>query len=163
MISNRPPGRAEGDETDCFRGIMNSPPLAAGAQRGMFSALHEFGQAYARMVVSSLPKGDLVQEGSVGLLQAAIRFDPERDISTYAASRISSAIPGLHLAKLVDRADGDDGSPEISLFQPVSVARTDCRYSRPMYGPILMSIVPFSDGRPRSSGGSTPPRICSSS
>jgi RNA polymerase sigma-32 factor len=46
----------------------------------MFSALHEFGQAYARMVVSSLPKGDLVQEGSVGLLQAAIRFDPERDI-----------------------------------------------------------------------------------
>jgi len=39
--------------------------------------------------------GDLVQEGYVGLLQAAIRLDPERDIrfSTYAAWRISSAIP----------------------------------------------------------------------
>ena len=42
-----------------------------------------------------LPMGDLVQEGYVGLLQAAIRLDPERDIrfSTYAAWRISSAIP----------------------------------------------------------------------
>lgn len=66
------------------------------------SALHEFVRAYTRLVLSiavrfrnyGLPMGDLVQEGNVGLMQAALRFDPERDIrfSTYAAWWIRSAI-----------------------------------------------------------------------
>src|SRR3954454_3382604 len=41
-----------------------------------------------------LPLGDLVQEGVVGLMQAAARFEPERDVrfSTYAAWWIRSAM-----------------------------------------------------------------------
>jgi RNA polymerase sigma-32 factor len=66
------------------------------------TALHEFARAYTRLVVAiavrfrnyGLPMGDLVQEGNVGLMQAAIRFEPERDIrfSTYAAWWIRSAM-----------------------------------------------------------------------
>src|SRR3546814_4856883 len=50
-------------------------------------ALHELVRAYTRFVVSTatlfrnngLPMGDLVHEGNVGLMQAAARFDPERE------------------------------------------------------------------------------------
>ena len=65
-------------------------------------ALHDLVKAYARLVVSTasrfrnygLPMGDLVQEGNVGLMQAAARFEPERDVrfSTYAAWWIRSAM-----------------------------------------------------------------------
>jgi RNA polymerase sigma-32 factor len=69
---------------------------------GDVGALHALIRAYARLVVSiaarfrnyGLPMGDLVQEGNVGLMQAAMRFDPERDIrfSTYSTWWIRSAI-----------------------------------------------------------------------
>jgi RNA polymerase sigma-32 factor len=65
-------------------------------------ALHELVRAYARLVIATagrfrsygLPTGDLIQEGSVGLLQAAARFEPARDVrfSTYAAWWIRSAM-----------------------------------------------------------------------
>lgn len=65
-------------------------------------ALHELVQAYMRLVISTatrfrnygLPMGDLVQEGAVGLMQAAARFEPDRDVrfSTYAAWWIRSAM-----------------------------------------------------------------------
>ncbi len=65
-------------------------------------ALHELVGAYVRLVVSmahrfrnyGLPMGDLVQEGMVGLMQAAARFEPEREVrfSTYAAWWIRSAM-----------------------------------------------------------------------
>lgn len=70
--------------------------------RGDVSALHELTQAYLRLVVAmaaryrnyGLPLGDLIQEGSLGLMQAAARFDPERGVrfSTYASWWIRSAI-----------------------------------------------------------------------
>jgi RNA polymerase sigma-32 factor len=65
-------------------------------------ALHELILSYTRLVVATasrfrnygLPMGDLVQEGNVGLMQAAARFEPERDVrfSTYAAWWIRSAM-----------------------------------------------------------------------
>ncbi|HKJ74853.1 MAG TPA: RNA polymerase factor sigma-32 [Alphaproteobacteria bacterium] len=71
-------------------------------QKGDVRALHELITAYLRLVVSigaryrnyGLPMGDLVQEGNVGLMQAAQRFEPEREIrfSTYASWWIRSAI-----------------------------------------------------------------------
>lgn len=66
------------------------------------TALHELIQSYMRLVISTasrfknygLPSSDLVQEGVVGLMQAAARFEPERDVrfSTYAAWWIRSAM-----------------------------------------------------------------------
>ncbi len=66
------------------------------------AALHELIASYTRLVVATasrfkhygLPHGDLVQEGIVGLMQAAARFEPERDVrfSTYAAWWIRSAM-----------------------------------------------------------------------
>ncbi len=65
-------------------------------------ALHELVRAYTRLVISTasrfrnygLPMGDLVQEGNVGLMQAAARFEPGREVrfSTYAAWWIRSAM-----------------------------------------------------------------------
>jgi RNA polymerase sigma-32 factor len=66
------------------------------------AALHELVRSYTRLVIATagrfrsygLPLGDLVQEGNVGLMQAAARFQPERDVrfSTYAAWWIRSAM-----------------------------------------------------------------------
>ena len=66
------------------------------------AALHELVRAYTRLVVATaarfrnygLPMGDLVQEGNVGLMQAAARFEPDREVrfSTYAAWWIRSAM-----------------------------------------------------------------------
>jgi RNA polymerase sigma-32 factor len=65
-------------------------------------ALHELVRAYTRLVIATasrfrnygLPMGDLVQEGNVGLMQAAARFEPGREVrfSTYAAWWIRSAM-----------------------------------------------------------------------
>lgn len=65
-------------------------------------ALHELIKSYTRLVISvasrfrnyGLPMGDLIQEGNIGLMEAANRFDPERDVrfSTYATWWIRSSI-----------------------------------------------------------------------
>jgi len=65
-------------------------------------ALHELVEAHGRLVVriaagfrsSGLPLADLVQEGNIGLMEAAERFDPDREVrfSTYASWWIVAAI-----------------------------------------------------------------------
>lgn len=65
-------------------------------------ALHRLTRAHMRLVIAmsvrfrhyGLPISDLIQEGHVGLLQAAARFDPHRDVrfSTYATWWIRAAI-----------------------------------------------------------------------
>ncbi len=65
-------------------------------------ALHELVRSHTRLVVSiaskfrnyGLPMGDLIQEGSIGMMQAANRFDISRDLrfSTYASWWIRSSI-----------------------------------------------------------------------
>lgn len=71
-------------------------------EKGDEAALHELVRSYARLVVAmaskfrnyGLPAGDLIQEGNVGLMQAANRFEPERGVrfSTYAQWWIRAAI-----------------------------------------------------------------------
>jgi RNA polymerase sigma-32 factor len=71
-------------------------------QEGDEHALHELCTAYMRLVVAiaarfrtyGLPMSDLVQEGNVGLMLAAARFEPERELrfSTYATWWIRSCI-----------------------------------------------------------------------
>ena len=65
-------------------------------------ALHKLTTAYMRLVIAvaakfkhyGLPFADLVQEGNIGLMQAAARFEPERGVrfSTYASWWIRSSI-----------------------------------------------------------------------
>ena len=66
------------------------------------TALHELACAHMRLVIAlaarfrhyGLPLADLIQEGHVGLLEAAARFEPERDVrfSTYATWWIRASI-----------------------------------------------------------------------
>ncbi|MDB5572045.1 MAG: polymerase sigma factor [Hyphomicrobiales bacterium] len=65
-------------------------------------ALHQLAHAHMRLVIAvamrfrhyGLPVADLVQEGHVGLLEAAARFEPEREVrfSTYATWWIRASI-----------------------------------------------------------------------
>lgn len=70
--------------------------------QGDLNALHQLTGAYLRLVIAiaaryrsyGLAMGDLIQEGSVGLMQAAARFDPDRGVrfSTYATWWIKAAV-----------------------------------------------------------------------
>ena len=94
-----------------IRNAMNAPMLEREHElnlarrwrdKGDEKALHELVSAYARLVIAmasrfrnyGLPMGDLIQEGNIGLMQAANRFDPGRDVrfSTYAQWWIRSTI-----------------------------------------------------------------------
>ncbi len=71
-------------------------------EKGDEKALHELVRSYTRLVIAGaakfrnygLPMGDLIQEGNIGLMQAANRFEADRDVrfSTYATWWIRSAI-----------------------------------------------------------------------
>jgi len=71
-------------------------------ENGNEDSLHELVRAYTRLVIATaskfrnygLPMGDLVQEGNVGLMQAAARFEPGREVrfSTYATWWIRSTM-----------------------------------------------------------------------
>lgn len=88
---------------DMVRMAMNAPYLERSEEQALAvswkdnqdqEALHKITTAHMRLVISmaskfrnfGLPMSDLVQEGYVGLLEAAARFDPEREVrfSTYA-------------------------------------------------------------------------------
>lgn len=66
------------------------------------ASLHALASAHMRLVIAlaarfrhyGLPIADLIQEGHVGLLEAAARFEPERDVrfSTYATWWIRASI-----------------------------------------------------------------------
>ncbi|MBY0569205.1 MAG: RNA polymerase factor sigma-32 [Hyphomonadaceae bacterium] len=94
-----------------MREAMRAPMLSAEHERDLAArwrdhgderAMHELITAYIRLVVAmaarfrhyGLPMSDLVQEGNVGLMQAAARFEPEREVrfSTYASWWIRSAM-----------------------------------------------------------------------
>lgn len=96
---------------DYIRNAMNEPLLEKDRELELArlwreeqdeKALHELITAYTRLAVSiaskfkhyGLPMGDLIQEGNIGLMQAANRFDPGRDLrfSTYASWWVRSAI-----------------------------------------------------------------------
>ncbi len=93
------------------RAAMNAPYLAKDeeqtlAQRwrneGDEAALHRLTHAHMRLVIAiaarfrhfGLAMSDLIQEGHVGLLEAAARFEPDRDVrfSTYATWWIRASI-----------------------------------------------------------------------
>lgn len=87
-----------------IRSAMSAPYLERDEERALAvrwkeqqdpDALHKITSAHMRLVISmagrfrkyKLPMNDLIQEGYVGLLEAAARFEPEREVrfSTYAS------------------------------------------------------------------------------
>jgi RNA polymerase sigma-32 factor len=93
------------------RAAMSAPYLEREEERSLAvswreaqdqTALHKLTSAHMRLVISiaarfrnyGLPMPDLIQEGHVGLLEAAARFEPEREVrfSTYATWWIRAAI-----------------------------------------------------------------------
>ncbi len=104
------PRRSADPDRRFFAYAMNAPLLerqeelalaTAWKDHGDEVALHKLTTAYMRLVVAiaakfrhyGLPFADLVSEGNIGLMQAAARFEPERDVrfSTYASWWIRSA------------------------------------------------------------------------
>ena len=88
-------------------------------------ALNRIAIAHMRLVISmaakfrnfGLPLGDLIQEGHVGLLEAAARFEPERDVrfSTYASWWIRASIQD-HILRNWSIVRGGTSSAQKSLF-----------------------------------------------
>jgi RNA polymerase sigma-32 factor len=123
-------------------------------------ALHRLAHAHMRLVIAlatrfrhyGLPVADLIQEGHVGLLEAAARFEPEREVrfSTYATWWIrasmqdyilrnwsivrggtSSAQKALFFnlrrlrAKLAREGTPEDGSAYTMIAEAIGVSRAD--------------------------------------
>ena len=88
-------------------------------------ALHDLTRAHMRLVIAlalrfrhyGLPVADLIQEGHIGLLEAAARFEPEREVrfSTYATWWIRASMQNyvLHNWSIVR---GGTSSAQKSLF-----------------------------------------------
>ena len=88
-------------------------------------ALHKLAEAHMRLVIAVAAKfrryglmmPDLVQEGHVGLLEAAVRFDPHREVrfSTYATWWIRASIQD-HILRNWSIVRGGTSSGQKSLF-----------------------------------------------
>jgi RNA polymerase sigma-32 factor len=104
-------GEISGVRRRFVRAAMNAPFLEREEERLLAvrwkeqrdeAALHQLTSAHMRLVIAlaarfrhyGLPMADLVQEGHVGLLEAAARFEPEREVrfSTYATWWIRASI-----------------------------------------------------------------------
>ena len=89
------------------------------------SALNRIAVAHMRLVISmaskfryyGLPASDLIQEGHVGLLEAASRFEPERDVrfSTYATWWIRASMQD-YILRNWSIVRGGTSSAQKSLF-----------------------------------------------
>ncbi len=104
-------GQSAASSRDFVRAAMRAPYLERGEEHDLAvrwkeakdqAALHQLTAAHMRLVIAiaarfrnfGLPMGDMIQEGHVGLLEAAARFDPEREVrfSTYATWWIRASI-----------------------------------------------------------------------
>jgi RNA polymerase sigma-32 factor len=117
-----------------MKAAMNAPFLSREEERGLAlawserrdeQALHRLAHAHMRLVIAlaarfknyGLPMPDLIQEGHVGLLEAAARFEPERDVrfSTYATWWIRASIQD-HILRNWSIVRGGTSSAQKALF-----------------------------------------------
>jgi len=104
-------GRLAGSSSQFIRAAMRAPYLERGEEHDLAvrwaekrdqAALHQLAASHMRLVIAiasrfrnfGLPSGDLIQEGHVGLLEAAARFEPAREVrfATYATWWIRASI-----------------------------------------------------------------------
>ncbi|MGL4239793.1 MAG: RNA polymerase factor sigma-32 [Beijerinckiaceae bacterium] len=116
------------------KAAMNAPFLSREEERELAiawagrrdeRALHKLAHAHMRLVIAlaarfrnyGLAMPDLIQEGHVGLLEAAARFEPERDVrfSTYATWWIRASIQD-HILRNWSIVRGGTSSAQKALF-----------------------------------------------
>ena len=118
-------------------------------------ALHKLVSAHMRLVIAiaarfrhfGLPMGDLIQEGHVGLLEAAARFEPDRQVrfSTYATWWIRASIQD-HILRNWSIVRGGTSSAQKALFFNLRRLRaklsggTDPMEDRVMYREIATAV-----------------------
>lgn len=182
----------EGVQRQFVKAAMSAPFLEREEERTLATrwkeqrdeqALHHLAHAHMRLVIAiaarfrhyGLPAADLVQEGHVGLLEAAARFEPERDVrfSTYATWWIrasmqdyilrnwsivrggtSSAQKALFFnlrrlrAKLSrDTRQGDNSQMFAEIAQAIGVSQADVELmDTRLSGPDVSLNAPVADG-----------------
>lgn len=123
-----------GPDRDFVKKAMKAPYLERGEEHALAlawkdsqdqEALHKLTQAHMRLVIAianrfrhfGLSMSDLIQEGHVGLLEAAARFEPAREVrfSTYATWWIRASIQDFILRNW-SIVRGGTSSAQKSLF-----------------------------------------------
>ncbi len=124
-------------------------------------ALHRLTSAHMRLVIAmagrfrnyGLPAADLIQEGNVGLLEAASRFEPDRDVrfSTYATWWIRASMQD-YILRNWSIVRGGTSSNQKALFFNLRRLRAKLsrqgqeRMSHDVYGEIATALgVPVAD------------------
>jgi RNA polymerase sigma-32 factor len=126
--------RALGTATGLMRAATDAPFLTREEEHdlamrwkveGDEAAMHRLTSAHMRLVIAiasrfrhyGLQMPDMIQEGSIGLMEAAARFDPEREVrfSTYATWWIRAAIQD-HILRNWSIVRGGTSSAQKSLF-----------------------------------------------
>src|SRR5688500_17194825 len=115
------------------------------------AALHKLAAAHMRLVISiaakfrhyGLPMSDLIQEGHVGLLEAAARFDPDREVrfSTYATWWIRAAIQDYILRNWSIVRGGTSSAQKALFFNLRRLRARLSRGSEPMNEPNLYEEI----------------------
>jgi RNA polymerase sigma-32 factor len=114
-------------------------------------AMHRITVAHMRLVISmaarfrhfGLPMGDLIQEGYVGLLEAAARFEPERDVrfSTYATWWIRASIQDYILRNWSIVRGGTSSAQKALFFNLRRLRAKLAGGSDPLAGPGLYKEI----------------------
>ena len=118
------------------------------------AALHELASAHMRLVIAlaarfrhyGLPIADLIQEGHVGLLEAAARFEPEREVrfSTYATWWIRASIQDFILRNWSIVRGGTSSAQKALFFNlrrlRAKLSRDGSGGSASMFAAIAMAI-----------------------
>jgi RNA polymerase sigma-32 factor len=147
-----------------LRNAMRAPYLEREEERALAvrwrenrdqEALHQLTSAHMRLVIAiaarfrnyGLPMQDMIQEGHVGLLEAASRFEPEREVrfSTYATWWIRASIQD-YILRNWSIVRGGTSSAQKALFFNLRRLRAkltrngDERMSESVYGEIAEAI-----------------------
>lgn len=114
------------------------------------NAMHRMTTAHMRLVISmagrfrsfGLSMGDLIQEGHVGLLEAAARFDPEREVrfSTYATWWIRASMQDYVLRNW-SIVRGGTSSAQKTLFFNLRRLRARLSADEPLSNDVLYSQI----------------------
>ena len=142
-----------GSRREMIRAAMQAPYLERDEEHDLAvrwrerrdqQALHRLTAAHMRLVIAvaakfrnfGLPMGDLIQEGHVGVLEAAARFDPEREVrfSTYATWWIRASIQD-YILRNWSIVRGGTSSAQKALFFNLRRLRARLAYAGPEAAP----------------------------